>query len=368
MWVNFKVTDSNNNIVFESGRINADGSIEEADNDVNQTVFEPHYNLITSADQVQIYETIMGDSNANITYTLLRGAQYLKDNRLTPKGFDKLNVANVAPDAAVHGLAVNDDDFNLGSDEVTYHITLPPDSAGNLNVSVSLNYQTISHGFLQDLYRDNQLEQVQTFETMYEAQSLKYEQVSGAQTTVVSDGGGTPPPAVQDVTVSLSATPQTIDQGQPTTLSWDSTNATSCAASGAWSGDLSTTVGSIAVSPDVTSTYIITCNGEGDSTSSDSVTVTVNEPAPVIEQPTVNLTASPSSVARGGTITLSWSSTNANSCMASDNWSGPKATSGSESIVINSSVTFTLTCSNDGGSASGSVSYRTRGRRWLELR
>ena len=288
MWINFKVTDSNNNIVFESGRINADGSIEEADNDVNQTVFEPHYNLITSADQVQIYETIMGDSNENITYTLLRGAQYLKDNRLTPKGFDKLNVANVAPDAAVHGLAVKDDDFNLGSDEVTYHITLPPDSAGNLNVSVSLNYQTISHGFLQDLYRDNQLEQVQTFETMYEAQSLKYEQVAGAQTTVVSDGGGTPPP--------------------------------------------------------------------------------VNEPAPVIEQPTVNLTASPSSVARGGTITLSWSSTNANSCTASDNWSGPKATSGSESIVINSSVTFTLTCSNDGGSASGSVSYRTRGRRWLELR
>ena len=77
----------------------------------------------------------------------------------------------MAPDVAVHGLAVNDDDFNLGSDEVTYHITLPPDSAGDLNVSVSLNYQTISHGFLQDLYGDAHLEQVQTFRTMYDAQT-----------------------------------------------------------------------------------------------------------------------------------------------------------------------------------------------------
>jgi len=364
MWINFKVTDSNNNVVFESGPI-ADGSIEGVDNVVDQTEFEPHYNLITAEDQVQVYEAIMGDSDGGITYTLLRGAQYLKDNRLTPKGFDKYSVSK---DVAVIGKAFDDDpDFNLGSDEVVYR--LPLNAAGDHSVSVSLNYQTISHGFLQDLYGDAHLEQVQTFRAMYDAQDLKHEQIASVQTTVVSDGSGTPPPAVPDVTVTLSASPLTIDQGQSTTLSWVPTNATSCAASaGAWSGDLSTTDGSIKVSPDVTSTYIITCNGEGGSSASDSVTVTVNEPAPVIEQPTVNLTASPSSVARGGTITLSWSSTNANSCMASDNWSGPKATSGSESIVINSSVTFTLTCSNDGGSASGSVSYQTRGRRWLELR
>ena len=86
MWLNFKVTDSNNNVVFESGRINADGSIAGADNDADPAVFEPHYNLITSADQVQIYEPVMGNSDDEVTYTLLRGAQYLKDNRLTPKG------------------------------------------------------------------------------------------------------------------------------------------------------------------------------------------------------------------------------------------------------------------------------------------
>jgi hypothetical protein len=36
--------------------------------------------------------------------------------------------------------------------------------------------------------------------------------------------------------------------------------------------------------------------------------------------------------------------------------------------VINSSVTFTLTCSGEGGSVSDTVSYRARGRRWLDLR
>jgi len=365
MWINFKVTDSNNNVVFESGRTNDNGSIAEADSDGDQTAFEPHYNVITSDKQVQIYETIMDDSDGNITYTLLRGAQYRKDNRLTPKGFNKLTVPS---DVAVYGQAADDADFNLGSDELTYRI--PVAVAGDLNVSVSLNYQTISHGFLQDLYGSDHLEQVQTFKTMYDAQSLKHEQIASVQTTVVSDGGDTPPPAAVPV-VTLSASASPIDQGGVATLDWSSSYATSCTTSGAWSGSRNTS-GTENVSPGVTSTYTMTCNGEGGS-ASDSVTVTVNEPAPVIEppavvEPTVNLTASPSSVSRGSAITLSWSSTDATSCTASDNWSGSKATSGSESMVINSSVTFTLTCSGDGGSVSGSVSYRASGRRWLNLK
>lgn len=184
MWLNFKVTDSDNNVVFESGRINADGSITGADNDEDSTVFEPHYNLITSADQVQIYEPVMGNTDSNVTYTLLRGAQYLKDNRLTPKGFDKLAVPD---DVAVRGLAFDDTDFNQGSDEITYRI--PVIITGELNVSVSLNYQTIAFGFLQDLYRDDQLEQVQIFKTLYDAQTLKHEQIASVQTTVISDSG-----------------------------------------------------------------------------------------------------------------------------------------------------------------------------------
>ncbi|RKZ66626.1 MAG: hypothetical protein DRQ44_06500, partial [Gammaproteobacteria bacterium] len=50
MWLNFKVTDSNNNVIFESGGMNANGSIVGADNDADSAVFEPHYEVITTAD------------------------------------------------------------------------------------------------------------------------------------------------------------------------------------------------------------------------------------------------------------------------------------------------------------------------------
>ena len=362
MWLHFKVTDSNNNVVFESGNID-NGLIAGANGDdvaqnPDQPTVELHHNVITAEDQVQIYEAVMGDSDGNLTYTLLRGAQYLKDNRLTPKGFDK----NFVPgDVAVVGAAMNDLDFNLGSDEVVYSIQLA--SAGDHTVSVSLNYQTISHGFLQDLYAADHLEQVQAFKAMYDAQSLKHEQVASAQTTVVSDGGGTPPPPATAPTVTLSAEPPTINQGQSTTLSWVSTDADSCTA--AWT-DSSVAIGSDTVNPTVTTTYTMSCSGAGGS-ASDSVTVTVNEP-PAVSQPTVSLSASPSSIARGGSITLSWSSTDTSSCAASGNWSGSKATSGSQTVQLTGPATFTLSCSGDAGSVSDSVSYGARGRRWLELR
>ena len=354
MWLHFKVVDSNNNLVFESGRVNTDGSIEGADNDIDQAVFEPHYSLISSADQVQIYEPVMGNSDGAVTYTLLRGAQYLKDNRLTPKGFNK---SAVPADIAVLGQAANDTDFNQGSDEITYRF--PVEVSGELTIMVSLNYQTIGHGFLQDLYRDNHLEQVQTFKSLYDAQSLKYEQISRAQTTVLSDVE-TPLPAPE---VNLLAAPATIEQGQSSILSWSSTDATDCAASGGWNGRLASS-GSRVVSPMETTTYTLTCSGDGGS-ADDSVTLTVNEPALAIE-PTLKITASPSRVRRGGTINLAWSSTDANSCTASGNWSGPKAVSGSQSIVLNDAATFTLTCTGEGGTAIESISYRARGRRWLE--
>lgn len=355
MWVHFEVVDGSNNVIFESGRANPDGSIADADNDTDQAVFEPHYSLITKADQVQIYETIMGDSDGNPTYTLLRAAQYLKDNRLTPKGFEKLTVPT---DVGVVGQAATDGDFDLGSDEVTYRI--PVSVVGDLTVRASLNYQSIAHGFLQDLYRDDQLEQVQTFKALYDVQSLKYEQIASVQTSVFSDGGV---PVVP--TTDLWAAPSAVDPGQAATLTWVSTDATSCTASGAWSGSRVTS-GSEAVTPSSTSTYTITCNGEGGS-ASDSATVMVKEP-PAASAPTVTLGASPSSVRRGQAITINWSSTDADSCTAAGDWSGLKGTSGSESIVIDGPVTFTLNCSGDGGSASESISYRTRGRRWLELR
>lgn len=184
MWIHFKVIDSEGKIVFESGKINAEGAIVGADGDANPTVYEPHYDVISTADQVQIYEPVVADTDGNITYTLLRSAYYLKDNRLTPRGFDK---SKVPEDVAVKGLAFDDLDFNLGSDEITYRFELEAAAAGELTITAALNYQTIEYPFLQDLYRNDQLDQVQTFKAMYDAQDLKYEQIANAQTVVVGD-------------------------------------------------------------------------------------------------------------------------------------------------------------------------------------
>ena len=72
--------------------------------------------------------------------------------------------------------------------------------------------------------------------------------------------------------------------------------------------------------------------------------------------PAVSLSTLPLSVANGGSVTLSWSSTSATSCAASGAWSGAKATSSSAVIgPLGSTSTFTLTCTGLGGSSTQSV-------------
>jgi hypothetical protein len=90
---------------------------------------------------------------------------------------------------------------------------------------------------------------------------------AGADEYSGSTGGPSPP------TVSLTANPTSITSGSSSTLSWNSTNATSCTASGAWSGSKATS-GTQSVSPTSTSTYNLSCTGTG-GTANASATVTV---------------------------------------------------------------------------------------------
>ncbi len=160
----------------------------------------------------------------------------------------------------------------------------------------------------------------------------------------------TPPPTPQP-TVSITATPSSISSGSSSTLTWSSTNATSCTASGGWSGSKQTS-GTQSVSPTATTNYTITCTGAG-GTVAQSVTVTV---APTLPQPTVLLTASPSSIISGGSSTLTWSAVNATSCTASGGWTGSKAVpSGSQTVAPTANTTYVINCSGTGGSTSQSV-------------
>jgi hypothetical protein len=75
---------------------------------------------------------------------------------------------------------------------------------------------------------------------------------------------------------SLSANPSTITSGQSSSLTWRSTNATSCAATAPSGFSVSGTSGSKQVSPTSTTTYTITCSGSGGTSQPASAVVTVN--------------------------------------------------------------------------------------------
>ena len=173
------VRDTAGNIIFESGKTNADGSIAGADADTELRRYEPHYDEITRPEQVQIYETIMQDTDNNVTYTLLRAASYLKDNRIPPAGFDKHSVSD---DIRVAGAALSDANFNSGSDTITYRIQVG--LADSVKYRAELNYQALAYGFIQDLFLDNSDPEVAKFETLYNGTRLRSETIAAVDVVV----------------------------------------------------------------------------------------------------------------------------------------------------------------------------------------
>lgn len=74
-------------------------------------------------------------------------------------------------------------------------------------------------------------------------------------------------------------------------------------------------------------------------------------------RPGITFSGSLASVEAGGSLTLTWTVTDANACTASGGWSGSRATSGSEQVgPIAADTNFGLECSNGNGSTSRSVS------------
>jgi len=163
-WLNFKVRDRNNRIVFESGALNANGSIEGNDNDADPARFEPHYNEISSADQVQIYEDIMVGANNVPTTGLLTAVRFIKDNRLLPKGFNK---RSVDPQIAPQGEAVNDADFTGGGDKIRYSVPLG-NAQGPFQVEAELWFQPISYRWANNL-KPYKATEPQRFTAYYDA-------------------------------------------------------------------------------------------------------------------------------------------------------------------------------------------------------
>jgi hypothetical protein len=164
-WLHVRISDNNGKAIFESGALNADGSIVGNDNDADPLRFEPHYREISSPEQVEIYEPILSDSANHVTTGLLSAVGYLKDNRILPTGFNKQSAEK---DIAVIGEAAEDPDFNDKGSVVRYSVSAG--SAGPFHIEAELWYQPIGFRWAHNLnpYDANE---PQRFVTYYKSMS-----------------------------------------------------------------------------------------------------------------------------------------------------------------------------------------------------
>lgn len=234
----------------------------------------------------------------------------------------------------------------------------------NVATEVDIEFTTANgtktYGFLTTLPSSNNTWQQYTANIQVSASAAKivvFHLIDKKGTLTVDDyslvkSGGTPPPP-NAPTLTFTASPTTISTGATSTLSWQAQNATGCTASNGWTGTQSTN-GTTQVNPVATTTYALDCTGAGGSVHKE-VTVGVKVAGPPPASPTLNFTASPTKVNQGQASTLTWSSTNATGCTATNGWTGSKATSGSESVTPSATTTYMLSCSGAGGSISKSV-------------
>jgi hypothetical protein len=164
-------------------------------------------------------------------------------------------------------------------------------------------------------------------------------------------------PSLSNPTLQISASAVSINAGGSVLLSWNSTDATTCTASGGWAGNKNIN-GSEMVSPTQTTLFSLLCEGVSGSVI-ESVSVVVNAPIPA-PAPTLALTASPMTITYGQSSTLQMNTTNATACTASANpaqaaWSGSVATSTSLVVSPGATTVYSVVCTGPGGSASRTI-------------
>ncbi len=169
--------------------------------------------------------------------------------------------------------------------------------------------------------------------------------------TITATGPGGTATASATVTVlepphaSISAQPQTIIEGETSTLTWLSDHADSASLDNGI-GTIPAN-GSMTVSPADTTTYTITVQGPcGTATASANVTV--------IHRPTVTIAASSNPINAGDTTTLSWTTTNADSASI-DQGIGDVGVNDFLEVDLDHTTTFTITATGPGGTATAGV-------------
>lgn len=165
-FVELLVLDAMGDTLFKSGRWGSDYSVEGHDAE-----WEPHYDVIRSPDEVQIYEMVMGDVNGDKTTVLERADSHLKDNRLVPEGF---STSHISYDTTqIVGVPVTDLDFNRddmgvegsGTDIVHYHVPMNG-YTGLVSVEARVWYQSAPPRWMEEMFAFNSAE-IDSFRIMY---------------------------------------------------------------------------------------------------------------------------------------------------------------------------------------------------------
>jgi hypothetical protein len=147
-WLHVTVT-AGGSVVFESGAHDESGALVAEGTRLDEAgVVLEHRDVITSADEVQIYESILVDAEGTPTHLALGADHYLKDNRLLPSGWSSTHaLASVIGPVGVSG----DDDYGPGGDVVHYRIAEVP--SAELSVEVALRYQSVPPSTIDVLAR-----------------------------------------------------------------------------------------------------------------------------------------------------------------------------------------------------------------------
>ncbi len=208
MWIHLKVMNSNSEIIFESGKWGSDGEVIGHD-----TPFEPHYDIIRAQDQIQIYEGVFIDVNGQVTQTLLRAAEYVKDNRLPPAGF---TTSHISYDSVKITGINGDENFNklanvegTGSDIVTYRID--PLTNGELTITAELCYQTMKPAAIQNLASVGSPESIKFLDMWQDEDHSPSIITSKSETFVVTSTEGENEQAVKDEFIYIYPNPSKGD-------------------------------------------------------------------------------------------------------------------------------------------------------------
>ncbi|MEL6636112.1 MAG: T9SS type A sorting domain-containing protein, partial [Bacteroidota bacterium] len=166
-FIEFVVLEEDGDTLFQSGVLDDTYEVMGMDDH-----YEPHYDIIRSPDQVQIYELVNADVEGQFSTVLERGFQALKDNRLPPLGFSRSHP--VYDTTQIAGLALDDTDFNQldgqegsGGDRIRYHIPLAGYAGGSIRPRARVLYQSLPPKWMAEMFATTTPE-IETFRNMYD--------------------------------------------------------------------------------------------------------------------------------------------------------------------------------------------------------